>query len=282
MRIITTILALVLIASPLHAGKPDKQLHEKCLYPTIMIGCAHQQVNRSGTGVVIKSIKLETKKDEKEKWLNLAVTCAHILKMSPPVFEEQKKGEKTPPKMIVPPRFDYVAIVGVYKNWSSLEKIEQFKCDIQAFDRSKDVAIVTFETNRKLHTVNLDFNPKLYIGNKLYKVGSGMGELFRVDFGRVTSLNTSKGRSPGLENTYRTSIPTVPGDSGGPVFHNYKLIGVSQAIKSIRTGPVSSAPIYHLSFVIPLDRFAGSDNIRNYLSKHEEFKDLLYEPQNKD
>jgi hypothetical protein len=45
----------------------------------------------------------------------------------------------------------------------------------------------------------------------------------------------------------RTSIPTVPGDSGSPVFHNYKVVGVMRAVRVWRTQPV-----FQISIAVPI------------------------------
>ena len=259
-------LAVALCASPLFAGKPDKQIHEKCLYPTVML--FGPNVNAAGTGVIIKSVK---QKDD--TYLNLVATCAHIIKKTPAEFEPQEENKL--PKMIKPPRYEYLVAVGKYKDWSRLVGADNYQCTVHAVDEAKDVALLTFVSKDQLYVAELDFHPKLYISNKICHIGCGMGDPFRLDFGRITALDGGIGELPEMKNTYRTSIPTIPGDSGGPVFHKYKLIGITQAVRTIQTGPISQVPIFHMSYVIPLSRHAGSEVVRKYLKSVEDFKDLI-------
>ena len=271
-------ITLSLFTSQAFSGEVDKKLHNKCIYPTVML--FSKPMGAIGTGVVIKSVK---QKDN--TYLNLAATCAHILKMTPAQFEppsHPKKGEeaKEPdkPKMIKPPRYEYTARIGKYEDWSKLVGYGDYECKVMAIDREKDVAMLTFVSKHELHIADLNFSPKLYIGNEVYRMGCGMSDPYRLDYGRITALDGGIGRLSNIQGTYRTSIPTIPGDSGGPVFHEYKVIGIAQAIRMIQTGPISQAPVYHLSYVIPLSRYLGSKEIKDYLNTVEEFKDLIQDP----
>jgi hypothetical protein len=266
-KIIALTLAASLFTSHLYAGEIDKELHEKCLYPTVMI--FSQSVSSVGTGVILKSSK---QKDN--TYLNLVATCAHILKMTPAEFETENNSQKQH-KMIKPPRYEYVVAVGEYEDWSKLVGVESYECEVRVLDEKKDIALITFVSEKKLYVVDLDLQPKLYISNEVYRIGCGMADPFRLDYGRITSIDGGFGELHSTKNTYRTSIPTVPGDSGGPVFHKYKLIGVTQAVRSISTGPISQAPIYHISYVIPLSRYMGSEEVRKYLMSVDDFKDLI-------
>ncbi len=42
---------LMAISFPVFAGEPDKELHEKCIYPTVNVAAEAQH----GTGVIVKS-----------------------------------------------------------------------------------------------------------------------------------------------------------------------------------------------------------------------------------
>ena len=78
-------------------------------------------------------------------------------------------------------------------------------------------------------TATIDFSTNYYIGNKVSRIGCGSLDLPRLDRGTITTISTR------VFNPYiRTSIYTVAGDSGSPLFHNYKIIGVVRAIRIYR------------------------------------------------
>lgn len=101
---------------------------------------------------------------------------------------------------------------------------------------------------------DINVKEKLYIGNKVMKIGCGLGEEMRIDYGCITSLDSKimKGR-------WRTSIFCVPGDSGGPVFHKNKVVGIVQAIRYMNTEEHVRTPIPHISYIIPLEWFHAED-----------------------
>jgi S1-C subfamily serine protease len=88
----------------------------------------------------------------------------------------------------------------------------------------------------------------IYIGNDVFKIGCG-GDSFvtppRMDKGIVTSIinlgNNSK--------IIRTSAFTIPGDSGGPLYHDNKLVGLIRAIRLLN-GKVLA---YKISFAVSID-----------------------------
>ena len=66
------VLTIVLIfTQPAIAGTPDKQLHTKCIYPTVMV---FESGNAQGTGVIVRSEKYED-----GQWLNVVLTAAHVV-----------------------------------------------------------------------------------------------------------------------------------------------------------------------------------------------------------
>ena len=89
----------------------------------------------------------------------------------------------------------------------------------------------------------LDFDPKLFIGSEVYRIGCGLGDDPRLDYGKLTYYKKK------LE-ILRTSVMTVPGDSGSPLFYNYKVIGIVISIRSYQ-----NFPIFNISYAIPLCRF---------------------------
>ena len=260
---------LVLTTSIGFSGEPDKALHEKCLYPTIMI--MNENPKAVGTGVVIKSIKKD------DKFHNYAFTCAHILipvpqeNPQPPVVQTQP--DPAPATDAIPTikitakakakakdKYEVSIRIGIYENWSTLVGHKQYPLEILVIDRVKDIALVKFVTENSVHTADIDKDPKLYIGNKVCRVGCGMSEPFRLDYGEITSMKNSIGNM--IKGTYRVNIPTIMGDSGGPVYHEEKLFGLAQAVRSL---PDSLVPICHMVYVIPISRFYESEEIVGHL-----------------
>lgn len=250
MRNTISIITLFIFSFVVVAGEPDKKLHDQCIYPTVMI---QNKINKhTGSGVILKSIKKE------KKFENLAITCSHFLVqpiMLPLPLLMAKDEKKEPIKCII--------YIGQYENWSKLSKISQLEGTIVYINRIQDIALIKFETDKVMPVAQIEKKPKLYIGNDVLRVGCGLGEPFRVDYGKVTSLQDSIGKI--RPNTIRTSILTVPGDSGGPVYHEYKLIGVAQFIRSLENYQDSESPVFHMSYVIPIDRFLQQEEIAKQL-----------------
>ena len=249
---------LLLATSICQAGEPDKDLHNKCIYPTVML---QGKNGGTGTGVIVKSVK------RGEQYMNYVFTCAHVLKKTEARVIEPEDG----PPTVIPSKYEYVVRVAVYENWSLIKEIKAYKCNVIHAENgvSKDIALVTFKTDKKMNVAEINLSPKLYIGNEVLRVGCGVGDPFRIDFGKVTSLSKSIGRAQSeTQGTYRTSIHTVPGDSGGPVYHENKLIGVAQMIRAMpsNAGPFStSIPLFHMSYVIPMERFMSCEKITKHL-----------------
>lgn len=209
-----------------NAQQPDKELHQQCIYPIVLV--SPENANSFGTGFIVRSSKLEN-----NLYCNVFFTCAHVVSESG--HFEVKLYE--------------------YEDWSKIKSTKIFKALITAKNPGSDIAVGMFLSEEPLPVVDLDFDPKLYIGNDVQRVGCGMGDDPRLDRGHISSVKTNMGK---LKNVVRTSIPTVPGDSGSPVFQKYKVIGLTQSIRAWK-----GFPIYHMSYVIPLDRFRVWDKELN-------------------
>ena len=237
MRNILIFLILMAVApSNVYSDTPDKTLHNQCIYPTVeIIG-----EDECGSGFIIRSDKISD-----DEYHNIAISCAHC-------FSSGKS---------------YQIGIPVFKDWSTLEKYELHKAFVYMVDREKDVAVVLFSTNKPVQVAKVNYDVKLYIGSDVIRVGCGLGDEHRVDYGKVTSVKTSIPHS-NIKDVLRTSIFTVPGDSGGPVFHNYEVVGIMQAIRG------SGHPIYGISYCIPVSRLKTwsqeLNNTLDFLSKSEE------------
>lgn len=69
------------------------------------------------------------------------------------------------------------------------------------------------------------------------RIGHGLGQPARFDLGQITML----------EETLCMNCTTVLGDSGGPMFRNNKLIGISQAISV-----AGDSPVFTIDWAIPI------------------------------
>tara|TARA_Y100000034_G_scaffold129820_2_gene187011 strand:- start:505 stop:1419 length:915 start_codon:yes stop_codon:yes gene_type:complete len=231
--------------------QPDKKLHEKCLYPTIQVS-AEMFVNNKkmpgevfGTGVILRSEKIG------DDYWNTAITAAHVVAQHGVInpFGIAHGNAKMEIKRNVK--------VAIYKDWSTFVKYEQYPVHVYKAQNRTDLAILIFRTQRKMHTADVDCESKLFIGTEVMRVGCGLGDQPRIDFGRVTSLNPTfeavknKGRT-------RLSIHTVPGDSGGGIFHNYKLKGIMSSIRAL-----GRLPVFEISYMSKISNLSAWNKAQN-------------------
>jgi S1-C subfamily serine protease len=218
MRNILTLTALLALCLISLAGTPDEILHNKCIYPTVLV--APHGMSAFGSGIIVKSVKVSDK-----KYNNVFLTCAHVCSSKDP----------------------YEVRLFKYENWSKIAKIESFDCELYGVNDKTDIAVGVFVTDVEMPVAQMDFNPKLFIGNEVFRIGCGLGDEPRLDYGKITSLNMPS--SDGVP-AYRTSVHTVPGDSGSPLFHENKVIGIVKSIRLWR-----GLPVFNISFAVPLDEF---------------------------
>lgn len=239
MRTIFTILLFMAIApSDVYSDEPDKTLHNKCIYPTVIV----QGQNSFGTGFIVRSEKISD-----DEYRNVVISCAHCF---------QHRGL-------------YKIGVPKFKNWSTFEGYDHYPAYVYQFDQEKDLALILFRSKNPVPVAEMDFGSSLYIGSELLHVGCGMGDEHRVDFGKVTSLKSMIKNSP-VKDAIRTSVYSIPGDSGGPVYHKCKVIGITQAIRGSQRGLFPG-----ISYAIPIGRLkTWSKELNNAL-------DFMYESEEK-
>lgn len=254
------------------AGEPDKEFHEQCLYPTVMVVTELKSPDghksgSNGTGLIIKS-----EKSDGEKYDNFVITCCHV------VVKENNSS-------IIVRKADYV-------NWSTFQSFADFNCDIVYQNTKADIAILYFESDEKMPIGEIDMKPELYIGNDVFRIGCGLSEIMKVDYGKITAVQHDMNEL--LKGGYRTSTPTIMGDSGGPAFHKtetgYKCFGLAQAVRGgqfesrieLSQGFLSVPIPYfvpHISFILPLNRVPDLlEKAQKKVKEKLEIIDLIQEP----
>jgi S1-C subfamily serine protease len=231
MKYIFLLLSIIsnLHASTVFSGEPDKKLHLECLYPTVMITNSR---GSQGTGVIIRSDKIKD-----GLYHNVVLTCNHIT---------ANKSAK------------YKIFKPVYKEWSKLKDLEAYPARIYAQNQAEDLAIMIFKSTTQLEAAQLNLEPKLYIGNEVFRIGNGQEQQTRLDYGRITSLDSIVNDKSEL---IRTSIFTLSGDSGSPVYEDYKLVGIMIAVHR-----VSESKIDHISYFVPIQKLVKWDKTSGTIS----------------
>ena len=197
-------LFLVLCTGMVYLQEPvDSKLHEKCLYPTVLI--IDSGSSTAGSAFVVRS----EKKDNLYK--NIAITAYHTIEGDGPFTLRYTK----------------------YKNSSYIDSQKDVPFYVFAMNGEHDLAVGVFETEEPMSIVELEFEHKLYIGTKVFHTGFGMMDDARVDKGEITQPSTHKPDS--YKGTIRTNAYSIVGDSGGPLFldKSYKAIGVCRAVRSL-------------------------------------------------
>jgi len=222
MRYIFSLIVALVVTSPILAGEPDKLLHEKCIYPTVMIDDPTN--GDHGTGAIVRSERLGN-----GLYLNVVLTCAHVLKDN----------------------CQHRLFYAEYREWSHISNVQVFNLEIFAIDREKDLGVVYFVSPDKLFTADLGFEEKLYLGNDILSVGCGQRKFPRLSYGKVTQLLD-------YSNKVEATLTVIPGDSGGPVYHNYKIVGVVQYLQTVHMKD-GQKPVFSLAGFIDIKNFQEWD-----------------------
>ena len=217
-RMILALFIVIFGSSNLFSQEVDKKLHQQCLYPTIYIG--NLKKNTYGSGVIIKSDKV---KDNEYK--NVFITCNHLFYYGDYMGYEVKQY--------------------LYEDWSQVKDTITYPCYVYGTNPDLDLAVGVFYSEKEMPTAKINLNPKLFIGNDIFRIGCGLGEDPRLDYGKITGY---KNNIP--KPHIKTSVHTIPGDSGSPVFQNYEIIGIMVSIRSMR-----NIPIFNISYAMPVRGF---------------------------
>jgi V8-like Glu-specific endopeptidase len=227
------LLFFILVGS-VHSAEPDQELHYKCIYPVIRI--QNKSGNSFGSAFVVRSEKVGN------CYHNVAVTCQHVT------------DGKT----------SIVIRTPEYVNWSTYVKNIESKGVVYFENVKEDLAVVLFKSDKALYCCDFNFDENLYIGNDVEKTGFGEHNIVRHDWGKITSVNISIDSSEG----YRFTCPTVPGDSGGPLFYKNQVVGIIKGVATFNSNQlftncgvaVKAATIKRLSEENPEISFLTSDS----------------------
>jgi S1-C subfamily serine protease len=132
-----------------------------------------------------------------------------------------------------------------------------FSAKVLGYSVSKDVALLQLQKPRNLKPARIGNSSSARIGQRVLAVGNagGTGNLTTVT-GRVTGIGRSidvsdgDGSSNRLIGLIKTDAPLQPGDSGGPLLANGRVIGIDVAAGS-RGGFNSS---FTEGYAIPINR----------------------------
>jgi S1-C subfamily serine protease len=135
-----------------------------------------------------------------------------------------------------------------------------------------DLAMACFLSNQRMQLADVDYTtyPKLH--GKVFSIGCGLGIPLRYSEGIVTGLSKSKKDYQHIQ----TSVYTVPGDSGCPLFYENKVIGIISSIRSYQNdGQTLAANNISMSKpIMLLDKLLKTSKY-SFIRNHEEKIPLL-------
>lgn len=104
-------------------------------------------------------------------------------------------------------------------------------------NKAKDIALMKIDDDAaaKIPAASL-FCGAVKEGDDVTVVGNPLGEEFVSGFGRIAGAARKAGK---VESVYVTNVATVMGQSGGPLFHNGKIVGV---VSMVMVAPMPFGP----------------------------------------
>ncbi len=207
----------------------DKELHIKCIYPTILIS---DETGAHGSGVIVRSELINN------EYINVAITCDHVL----------SHGN------------NIKVYTSNYEDWSAPKDRNHYDAIVYYSNKKEDFAIIMFSTPNQMPTADIGFR-SLYAGNDLIGVGCSQLNHPRLDYGKVSQTGCK----------IYASLLAIPGDSGGPVFSHYKLIGIKQSVKSISLFRTTHL-IFNEACITPIENILNNDS--EWILKSEPIPEL--------
>lgn len=132
-----------------------------------------------------------------------------------------------------------------------------FPARIISADETRDLAVLTIATDKKLPFIHLGRSHDLMIGETVIAIGNPYGYANTLTSGVISAVGRDIEVTEGfwLRGLIQTDAPINPGNSGGPLLNiNGDLIGINTAIR---------AEAQNIGFAIPVDALA--DNLTHIL-----------------
>lgn len=134
---------------------------------------------------------------------------------------------------------------------------DKFRAKVVGKDTARDIAVVSFESNKTLPVAKLGNSDDLVPGDLVFAIGSPHGFEFSVTFGIVSAVKRSAPESGSLRGNMTEYIQTDAavnrGSSGGPLLNiDGQVIGINTWIYS-QTGENAG-----LSFAVPINNVVQS------------------------
>lgn len=190
------------------ANSLTKPSLEKCLYPVVLVESIKSK--STGTGFIVKSQKVN------EKYINLCLSCSHILDSD-----------------------DIAISTSDYKKPFSFKSFKKYNGLVINKDKKFDISIISFLSDYKYSEVEIDMEYKPELRDSVFTIAHGMADPARYSEGIVSSVDDDK-------KEISTSVGMLLGDSGGPLFHQNKVVGIANAMKAYKIGKIT-IPLNHFS-----------------------------------
>ena len=220
-----------------------KELHEKILYPTILV----RTEKAGGSGTVIKSVEVNG------EWRSYILTNHHVV--SEAIKFAEKWDSLVGRDIKVEVKAPVFAEFYEYRRWSILDRADSRRADVVAWDKDHDVALLELISGKPPEYVATMLPKGQIAGLRMFMpiiaCGCAMGHKPIATMGYITSLDER------IENLqyWLANTPTIFGNSGGGQFlsETGEFIGIPSRLDVALVGYSASA-ITHLSYMIPISR----------------------------
>lgn len=199
------VLLVILYPGVAICEEPDKDLHIKCLYPTV-------ELNADSGGTSSGIILISQKEKDKELYKNVGISVSHGC-----------------------PDRSVIVKVFTYKNWSEIEYTTNYRGIVYYSNVAKDLAVFMFVSDKPIPTAKLA-PPKtiLYAGQEVIKIGCGLADPPRIDKGIISGIER---KFLPLSTKVQLSLYTLPGDSGSAIFNkDLEIVGITVGIRVDKSG----------------------------------------------
>jgi S1-C subfamily serine protease len=198
--------------------KEKDDIFNRAISPTVKIVSKDKEI--SGTGVVFKSIK----KDD-NLYYNIILSCEHIIGKKVSVAEYKYQEKNYCNEEVGHP----AAIIGK--------------------DETNDLSLILTITKTPLPVAKINTDHEYKLLEQVYTIGCGLSDTPRFAEGKINGLTPSKQKLDAI----RTTVPIVPGDSGGGLFNKQnEVIGIANSIRKFPNGGVMH-PVEGISTFKPIN-----------------------------